>query len=131
MPAGRPAAGAARPHPAAAPAAGRPTRTLPRRPLHAGVLGWLLRCAAHHSPRCPLPGYAALPAGQPEGLEFLSSRPPWKCSICNVACTSQDALMGHAAGAKHKRRVRAVGGACRCGTSERAHEGRAQLCAHT
>ena len=40
------------------------------------------------------------------GLEFLSSRPPWKCSICNVSCTSQETLMGHASGAKHKRRVR-------------------------
>ena len=45
------------------------------------------------------------PAGQSEGLEFLATRPPWKCSVCNVTCTSQDALMGHAAGAKHKRRV--------------------------
>ncbi|EFN56561.1 hypothetical protein CHLNCDRAFT_51536 [Chlorella variabilis] len=46
--------------------------------------------------------------GQAEGLEFLSSRPPWKCSICNVTCTSQDALMGHASGAKHKRRAKAA-----------------------
>ena len=40
------------------------------------------------------------------GLEFLSSRPPWKCNICNVSCTSRETLLGHATGAKHKRRVR-------------------------
>ncbi len=45
-------------------------------------------------------------AGDPEGTQFLSKRPPWKCSICNVACTSEETLLGHAAGAKHKRRVR-------------------------
>ena len=47
---------------------------------------------------------AEAPAG-PSGLEFLATRPPWKCSVCNVACTSNETLMGHAAGAKHKRRV--------------------------
>ena len=45
------------------------------------------------------------------GLEFLSMRPPWKCTICNVSCTSQETLMGHASGAKHKRRVSAISGA--------------------
>lgn len=45
-------------------------------------------------------------ASAPGGLEFLSTRPPWKCTICNVSCTSQETLMGHASGAKHKRRVR-------------------------
>ena len=44
-------------------------------------------------------------ASAPGGLEFLSTRPPWKCTICNVSCTSQETLMGHASGAKHKRRV--------------------------
>lgn len=44
------------------------------------------------------------PAG-PSGLEFLATRFPWKCSVCNVTCTSSETLMGHAAGAKHKRRV--------------------------
>ena len=29
-------------------------------------------------------------------------------SICNVGCTSQDTLMSHAAGVKHKRRARAA-----------------------
>ncbi len=47
---------------------------------------------------------AEAPAG-PSGLEFLATRPPWKCSVCNVTCTSSETLMGHAAGAKHKRRV--------------------------
>eukprot|EP00879_Flechtneria_rotunda_P007080 GHRR01007432.1.p1 GENE.GHRR01007432.1~~GHRR01007432.1.p1 ORF type:complete len:355 (+),score=147.04 GHRR01007432.1:154-1218(+) len=42
------------------------------------------------------------------GVEFLSGRPPWRCSCCNVNCTSQDTLLGHAAGAKHKRRARAA-----------------------
>lgn len=32
--------------------------------------------------------------------------PPWTCSVCRVTCTSQETLLGHAAGAKHKRRVR-------------------------
>jgi hypothetical protein len=57
-------------------------------------------------------------AGQPEGLEFLTTRAPWKCTICAVNCTSQDTLMGHAAGAKHKRRVGGWGyghpGSARC-----------------
>ena len=44
-------------------------------------------------------------ASAPGGLEFLSTRPPWKCTICSVSCTSQETLMGHASGAKHKRRV--------------------------
>ena len=39
------------------------------------------------------------------GLEFLSTRAPWKCKICNIVCTSQETLLGHAAGVKHKRRV--------------------------
>lgn len=47
-------------------------------------------------------------AGAAEGLEFLSTRAPWKCSICNVNCTSKETLMGHAQGAKHKRRAKAA-----------------------
>lgn len=46
--------------------------------------------------------------GKPEGLNFLTTQPPWKCTICNVNCTSQDTLMGHASGAKHKRRAKAA-----------------------
>lgn len=58
----------------------------------------------------PGPPWPFLATGQAEGLEFLTTRPPWKCTICNVTCTSQDTLMGHAAGAKHKRRVRFLAG---------------------
>lgn len=47
-------------------------------------------------------------AGEPSGLEFLSTRPPWKCSVCNVSCTSKETLMSHASGVKHKRRARAA-----------------------
>lgn len=47
--------------------------------------------------------------GAPAGLEFLATHAPWKCSICNVTCTSSETLMGHAAGAKHKRRVSSDG----------------------
>ena len=46
--------------------------------------------------------------GAPEGLEFLSTRAPWVCSICNVTCTSHETLVGHAQGAKHKRRSKAA-----------------------
>jgi cell growth-regulating nucleolar protein len=59
--------------------------------------------------------------GGAEGLEFLSTRAPWKCSICNVNCTSSETLMGHAAGAKHKRRAKAAI-AARNGGSEKKEE---------
>jgi hypothetical protein len=36
----------------------------------------------------------------------LSQRPPWRCSVCNVTCTSRETLTGHASGVKHKRKVR-------------------------
>jgi cell growth-regulating nucleolar protein len=54
---------------------------------------------------------AAAAAGEQEviGLQFLSERPPWRCSCCNVNCTSRDTLLGHATGVKHKRRVSEVG----------------------
>ena len=45
-------------------------------------------------------------AGEPSGTEFLAKRPPWACSVCSVTCTSWETLLGHAAGVKHKRRVR-------------------------
>ncbi len=48
----------------------------------------------------------AAASAEPVGLNFLSERPPWRCSVCNVTCTSQDTLAGHATGAKHRRRVR-------------------------
>ena len=41
----------------------------------------------------------------PADTAFLSARPPWICSVCKVTCTSQDTLLGHAAGVKHRRRV--------------------------
>lgn len=49
---------------------------------------------------------SATPSTEATGLEFLATRPPWACSVCNVNCTSRETLEGHAAGAKHKRRVR-------------------------
>eukprot|EP00890_Picochlorum_soloecismus_P006386 jgi/Picsp_1/6749/NSC_04090-R1_protein len=30
------------------------------------------------------------------GEEFLSTRPPWSCSVCNVICTSRETLENHA-----------------------------------
>ncbi|EFJ49197.1 hypothetical protein VOLCADRAFT_117335, partial [Volvox carteri f. nagariensis] len=53
-------------------------------------------------------GSAAGTPAEPTGLEFLSTRPPWKCSVCNVNCTSRETLMSHGAGVKHKRRARAA-----------------------
>lgn len=60
---------------------------------------------------------AAPVEGGAEGLEFLSTWAPWKCSVCNVTCTSQETLMGHAQGAKHKRRARAATAARNGGAS--------------
>jgi cell growth-regulating nucleolar protein len=57
----------------------------------------------------PTGGGGAGGEGEASGLEFLSERPPWRCSVCNVGCTSRETLLGHAAGAKHKRRVRLRG----------------------
>ena len=42
---------------------------------------------------------------EPADTACLATRPPWTCSVCNVSCTSQDTLLGHAAGVKHRRRV--------------------------
>jgi len=58
------------------------------------------------APAAAAAGAASAP--QPVGLEFLASRPPWACSACGVTCTSQDTLLGHAAGAKHRRRSNAA-----------------------
>ena len=44
-------------------------------------------------------------AASPLDTACLSTRPPWTCSVCNVTVTSQDTLLGHAAGFKHRRRV--------------------------
>lgn len=48
---------------------------------------------------------AAASTADPADTAFLSTRPPWTCSVCKVTCTSQDTLLGHAAGVKHRRRV--------------------------
>lgn len=50
----------------------------------------------------------AASASDPADTAFLSARPPWTCSVCKVTCTSQDTLLGHAAGVKHRRRVRTI-----------------------
>eukprot|EP00884_Botryococcus_braunii_P000846 jgi/Botrbrau1/10762/Bobra.180_2s0027.1 len=41
----------------------------------------------------------------PEGLQFLTEQPPWRCTLCNVNCTSWETLQGHATGQKHIRKV--------------------------
>jgi len=46
--------------------------------------------------------------GEPVGARHLTTRPPWRCTLCNVAATSRETLAGHAAGAKHVRRARAA-----------------------
>jgi hypothetical protein len=45
------------------------------------------------------------------GKEYLSTRPPWKCQICKVDCTSEATLLSHASGQKHKRRCNAASAA--------------------
>ncbi|KAF6152317.1 hypothetical protein GIB67_005971 [Kingdonia uniflora] len=37
----------------------------------------------------------------------LSSRPPWFCRLCNTSATSQQTLLGHADGKKHRAKARA------------------------
>lgn len=57
----------------------------------------------------PASASAAASAGETvEGFEHLSTRFPWKCHLCNVTCTSQETLSGHASGLKHRRRARAA-----------------------
>eukprot|EP00798_Chlamydomonas_sp_ICE-L_P002997 gene2997-13011_t len=58
--------------------------------------------------KSPEGGSSQAVAGEASGLEFLSKRPPWKCSVCNIGCTSEETLMAHAAGVKHGRRARAA-----------------------
>lgn len=41
------------------------------------------------------------------GAHFLSTRPPWHCSCCNVTATSKENLQTHAEGRKHKSKARA------------------------
>ncbi|DBA89675.1 TPA: hypothetical protein ACH3X2_004567 [Trebouxia sp. C0005] len=45
---------------------------------------------------------------EPADTAYLATRPPWTCSVCKVNCTSQDTLLGHAGGVKHRRRARAA-----------------------
>lgn len=52
------------------------------------------------------------------GSEYLSKGPPWRCSLCNVTCTSEATLLSHAQGLKHKRRVRAAAAAAGEGGKE-------------
>lgn len=40
------------------------------------------------------------------GLEHTSSRPPWKCFLCNVNCTSKENLLAHAASKKHRNKYK-------------------------
>lgn len=46
-------------------------------------------------------------ASSPTEDKHLSTQAPWKCSICNVSCTSSETLLGHAGGKKHIRRAQA------------------------
>jgi len=46
--------------------------------------------------------------GETFGEEFLSTRPPWRCSCCGVSCTSEETLSGHASGKKHKSKARSA-----------------------
>jgi hypothetical protein len=40
------------------------------------------------------------------GLDQCSSRPPWKCFLCNVNCTSKENLLAHAASKKHRNKYK-------------------------
>jgi len=40
------------------------------------------------------------------GESFLATKPPWDCACCGVKCTSQETLLGHAAGKKHRSKAR-------------------------
>ena len=45
-------------------------------------------------------------SGEAVGLEHTSSRPPWKCFLCNVNCTSKENLLAHAASKKHRNKYK-------------------------
>ena len=47
-------------------------------------------------------------AQEPVGLEHTSTRPPWKCFLCNVNCTSKENLLAHAASKKHRNKMSEV-----------------------
>lgn len=63
---------------------------------------------------------AAAAAEDPSQDEFLATRPPWKCNVCNVSCTSQETLHAHASGKKHMRRAQAARNAAQAGSSDAA-----------
>lgn len=46
--------------------------------------------------------------GDAVGLEFLAQKPPWKCTLCSVNCTSWETLLGHAKGKRHRNKTKAV-----------------------
>ena len=54
------------------------------------------------------------------GMEFLSEKAPWKCSLCKVTCTSRETLMQHASGSKHGRKAKAAVAARRNAEGEKA-----------
>lgn len=70
--------------------------------------------------------------GDVVGDEFLSTRAPWACSCCGVKCTSEDTLLGHARGKKHKSKARSAraraagGGEGEGGAGEAAAEAAAE-----
>eukprot|EP00892_Ulva_mutabilis_P000672 jgi/Ulvmu1/10605/UM065_0061.1 len=53
----------------------------------------------------------AMKSAEIVGLEHLSVSPPWRCSLCNITCTSESTILAHAAGQKHKRKARACAAA--------------------
>ena len=38
----------------------------------------------------------------------MATRPPWTCSCCGVTCTSEETLIGHANGKKHRSKARSA-----------------------
>ena len=56
---------------------------------------------AHGGGGGPISGASAV-----VGERFLNKGPPWDCQCCGVKCTSQETLMGHAQGKKHKSKSR-------------------------
>ncbi|QDZ18542.1 C2H2-type domain-containing protein [Chloropicon primus] len=53
-------------------------------------------------------GSGATSSAGPVGLEHTTSRPPWKCLLCNVNCTSKENLLAHAASKKHRNKYKRV-----------------------
>ncbi|PWA45420.1 zinc ion binding protein [Artemisia annua] len=53
------------------------------------------------------PNSAAKPKPEVDINVGLSQRPPWFCSLCNTSATSQQTLLSHADGKKHRAKARA------------------------